>query len=945
MDDAERASGRRTGELLAGRLRLGRLLGEGGFGVVYEAVDETTGRGVAVKLLHPHLIDVREAAGRFRREAAIMSAVRHPNVVEVVDGGSSSDGTLYFAMERLEGEDLSVYLETSGPLRVSVAVAIAGETAAALSAVHAAGIVHRDLKPDNVFLVDDGNGARHVKLLDFGIAKVLEGVTDVSMATRTGTTMGTAYYMAPEQAQARKDVDARADLYALGVILFRMLSGVHPFEDSSYPLLVVKICTEPAPSILAYRADVPVGLAGLINALLAKDPDQRPQTAQEVALRLAAFRAVHDEPRMLEGPDRTAPPRALRIESPLAHAHTMLSELDPAVPPPDRGHGKVVAASLAAFVAILAIGWFVSSRPPALPPAARVTLPRPAPPIQENLFEPATNAEGYRFLNPVPRALPSFHDVAVGGPGIVAMTGRGGALFVYAAHELTRVATGTNATFYAVAWTGTEDLIVAGERGSLVAVHGATHRAIDTHVERTIRDAVVLAPREWVLVGDGGTFLRVAGERASPIDAGVEVDLLSATVHEGSIFAVGADGAIVRWDHTAVTRESSGSRRVLRAIRSCPGGDLYAVGDEGTVLHRRASGSWEPVATRSRETFAALACREGRLLAVGAQGGVLVIGGLQSVRLESGDARAFFGVDSMAGAGVWAVGAGGRLAGVGPDRVLRLTSGVTDTLFDAVPVSGVWVVVGAGGTIARAPDSGGLGFTNIASPLASGLGGIALLDADTAVAVGDLGAILAITLRGVRVLASPSEQNLRDVVARDGSLVAVGTGGVVIRGTDGAFVASVVEGERTFRSISGRPGAATAVGEHGLVARIGAIDIRQLSCGVETNLRGVHDDGHDAYAVGDGGVVVHITDVDCTVEHRGGPDLYAIGPAPGGGLLAVGQTGAALRRSPDGTFEATTIDTGGYDLYAVLADEREVLLVGAGGVVLRAPRLVVPSSR
>jgi len=943
----ESFAGRRTGTVLAGRFRLGSILGEGGFGVVYEAEDLETGKPVAVKLLHIHLADMREVAGRFRREAAVMQAVRHPNVATVIDAGAAEDGTLFFAMERLFGRDLSAVIESEHHMRVGPAVRIVMQVADALTAVHAAGIVHRDLKPDNVHVLE-GEGEPTIKLLDFGVAKVVDATTSqVSMATRTGTTVGTAYYMSPEQAQASKDVDTRADIYSLGVILFRMLAGTHPFEDNSYPLLVVKICTEPPPSLAHFRADVPPALVRLVESMLAKDPAQRPATADDVIERLSAFATIEDEPRVLVAPDIHAAPRALRIESPLAHAPTMASEAphelhDPEAAPRERASTTVLVALGVTAVLALGIGGFALRHraPSEAPQNPAVSLPRPMPAEDAQLFGPTSTSDGYRFLNPLPRALPTFDDVAIAGPGVSAFVGRAGTVFTFVEGRLERATSGTDVALHAVAWAGARDLVVAGDNGTLIVLRDGTPVHIETRVDATLRDIVVVGPREWVVVGDRGTFLRVVNDQASAVDVGDDADLLAATKRGQEVFVVGSEGVVFAWDRHSIRRESSGTHRVLRGIGFCDAANLYAVGDEGTVVRRDAEGVFGPVATRSRESFTDIACRDGRLLASGMRGGVLVISGRSSMRLDSGDERSLYAVDSMPGAGVWVVGAGGRMLGVGTDRILRFTSGTSKTLLDLATVAGAYVAVGTDGTIVRQAERG---FVSIRSPVGSGISGIATIDDAHAVAVGDIGTILLVDYREARILTSPTQANLRDVVARDGAILAVGEGGVVVRGTEGGFAASTISGEPVLRAIAGDPTNAVAVGDGGTVVRFDASGATKIACDSGASLRGVVLEGARAFAVGADGVFVRIEGSICTVEHRGGPDLHTVGPHPDGGFLAAGARGATVVRDPAGQFTMGSIDTGEQDVNGFAADSREIVLVGAGGLVLRRARVVVPS--
>ena len=322
------------------------------------------------------------------------------------------------------------------------------------------------------------------------------------------------------------------------------------------------------------------------------------------------------------------------------------------------------------------------------------------------------------------------------------------------------------------------------------------------------------------------------------------------------------------------------------------------------------------------------------------RGGVLVIAGRSSIRLDSGDERPLHAVDAMPGAGVWVVGAGGRMLGVGLDRVLRFTSGSSKTLLDLATIAGALVAVGTEGTILR---QGERGFEAIRSPVASGFGGIATIDDAHAIAVGDIGAILLVSYRDARMLTSPTEANLRDLVAHDGTILAVGEGGVVVRGSEGAFSTTTLPGAPDLRAIAGDPANAVAVGDRGAIVRFDANGASRVACDVAASLRGVVIDGARAIAVGEDGTFVRIEGLSCTVEHRGGPNLHAVGPHPDGGWLAVGTHGNTVTRSAAGVFTVGSIDTGDQDVFAFFSDTREIILAGAGGLVLRRARVVVPS--
>jgi serine/threonine-protein kinase len=282
------------GRILDRKYRLTRLLGEGGMGSVYEAEHTMLHRRAAVKVLHPEFAESTEAVERFLREAMAASAIGHPNIVEIFDVGQEDDGTTFIVMELLEGNDLGVQLALDGRLNPARVVAIVLQVLSALHEAHHKGIIHRDMKPDNVFLSVDARLREEVKLLDFGVAKVqgqLEGTEEMSM-TRTGVTLGTPYYIAPEQARGRKDIDVRVDLWAVGVMLYEMLSGRLPFEGESYNEIISGVLMDDHRSLREVAPDVPASLAEIVEQALVKDRDLRYQTAAEM---IGDLLPLHDE--------------------------------------------------------------------------------------------------------------------------------------------------------------------------------------------------------------------------------------------------------------------------------------------------------------------------------------------------------------------------------------------------------------------------------------------------------------------------------------------------------------------------------------------------------------------------------------------------------------------------------------------------------------------------
>jgi hypothetical protein len=266
---------------LVGPYRIVGELGGGGMGMVYRAVHALLHRPAAIKVLRPELGTYAMASDRFLTEARATTAIRHPGIVEVYDYGHTEAGNAFIAMELLEGMTLAARLAQRGPLPLVEAMTIARRIAAPLAAAHDRGVVHRDLKPENVFLVRDHEGSPvdHVKLLDFGIAKL--DSTTTAHRTTIGFILGTPAYMSPEQCLGTSDCDHRTDLYALGCILFEMLTGRTPYAAVPTGDLLAAHIRHPVPE-LAKLVSVPAAIERLVTRLLAKSPDERPANAIEV---------------------------------------------------------------------------------------------------------------------------------------------------------------------------------------------------------------------------------------------------------------------------------------------------------------------------------------------------------------------------------------------------------------------------------------------------------------------------------------------------------------------------------------------------------------------------------------------------------------------------------------------------------------------------------------
>jgi eukaryotic-like serine/threonine-protein kinase len=439
-DSISSKAGVKEGDVLAGKYRIDKILGAGGMGVVVAAHHIQLDERVAIKFLLPAALHNKEAVTRFAREARAAVKIKSEHVVRVSDVGTLETGAPYMVMEFLEGSDLSSWLANKGPLPVEQAVEFVLQACEAIAEAHALGIVHRDLKPANLFVLKRPGGSLSVKVLDFGISKVTglgASGPDLSM-TKTSSVMGSPLYMSPEQMQSSKDADARSDIWALGVILYELLTGRPPFEADAMPELVVKILTANPVPIRNLRADAPGGIERVIYKALEKDRGRRYATVGELA---------HD---LIEFGNKRARASVERISSVLQAAGLSASALalppssDTATPPanatmaawgqtsPGAMGGKRMLISAAALVVVTVIVTIavvgrksssdgdiakptVASEPaPAAPPAAAAPAPAAAEPESA---KPAAVAPAVAPAQPEPEAPATATAKASGASG------------------------------------------------------------------------------------------------------------------------------------------------------------------------------------------------------------------------------------------------------------------------------------------------------------------------------------------------------------------------------------------------------------------------------------------------------------------------------------------------------------------------------------------------
>jgi serine/threonine protein kinase len=364
--------------IIAGRFRIECEIGKGGMGTVYRATHLGLERPVAVKIIKQEFAFDRDVADRFMREARTMARLRHTHAAMIFDAGNLPDGRHFIVMEYVEGETLSEALAREGPFSPKRAVRIASDICEVLSEAHGLGIIHRDLKPSNIMLNERG-----VCVLDFGVAKVLATSADATAThatTGSGMVIGTPRYMSPEQCLGHR-IEARSDLYSLGVLLYEMLAGYPPFTDPLASAVLVKQATAPPEPLTSIRPDIPPPLAQTVHMLLAKRPDQRPINAHEARVFL----------------EKSIAARARRQLDTQPFAGTMAT-LNPASRPTI--FRAVTPIAMLVLVGLLLLVWdggssWVSSTPDAPVEAAAITP-------KEAKIASATP------LKSVPRALPAI---------------------------------------------------------------------------------------------------------------------------------------------------------------------------------------------------------------------------------------------------------------------------------------------------------------------------------------------------------------------------------------------------------------------------------------------------------------------------------------------------------------------------------------------------------
>jgi serine/threonine protein kinase len=435
--------GVREGDVLGGKYRVERVLGVGGMGVVVAAHHIQLGERVAVKFLLPEALNNDEAVARFAREAQAAARIKSEHVARVTDVGTLPDGGPYIVMEYLDGGDLASWIKRRGALPVGVAVEFVLQACVAVADAHAIGIIHRDLKPSNLFCVRRSDGRLTIKVIDFGISKVSPAGGSAVPDTRTAAVMGSPPYMSPEQMRSAKDVTAESDIWSLGVILFELMVGRTPFEAETVTELAIKVTTEPAPPLRAFRAEIPGGLEAVVLKCLEKDRRARFRNVAELARDLLPFAPA----RARASVDRIAgilQEAALSAQAPAASLFPDDGDRSPGGPLPPQGGtmpgrglgrravwgmGVAGAFALVGFAASVAVfrgpppgpgprpaNTHVSDSPPSLKPSSPVDRPELRAPTAPGASPSAATLAPAVPEPPPPRAAASASAAAAGVP-------------------------------------------------------------------------------------------------------------------------------------------------------------------------------------------------------------------------------------------------------------------------------------------------------------------------------------------------------------------------------------------------------------------------------------------------------------------------------------------------------------------------------------------------
>jgi serine/threonine protein kinase len=416
--------------IVAGKYEIVRLIGRGGMGSVWEGRHASLGTRVAIKFIDQEYVGSREAQSRFATEARAAATIQSKHAIQIFDHGVTEDGRPYIVMELLLGEPLDKRIERLGRISLQETARVLGQVARALQRAHEAGIIHRDLKPENIFLVRSPDDDDEIaKVLDFGIAKIKGPPSDLGLtsSTKTGAVLGTPYYMSPEQARGLRSIDHRSDLWSLGVIAYKCITGVLPFDGESVGDLLVKICTAPPPIPSLTLPGLPKAFDAWFLRVLEREPAQRYASASELGEALSYAAGISAR----RAPDEHTPHaqtvRATVAVGPLTAMPTAAgitsAPFTASASPSGSSRGVWFAVLAAALVGgsigVLAVVQLMSARPNAsvASGSSSIAVPASAPPTARasasatSIVIPSATATAIPTLTPTASPLPTtvFH--------------------------------------------------------------------------------------------------------------------------------------------------------------------------------------------------------------------------------------------------------------------------------------------------------------------------------------------------------------------------------------------------------------------------------------------------------------------------------------------------------------------------------------------------------
>jgi serine/threonine-protein kinase len=398
------------GQIIDGKYRIVRLIGEGGMGAVFEGENTRISRRVAIKVLHGAALGNPETVQRFEREAQAAGRIGSDHILEILDLGTLPDGARYMVMEFLNGDTLSTRIRKAGALPPATVVYLIRQALVGLGAAHQAGIVHRDLKPDNLFVLNEKAGNRDfVKLIDFGISKFNSLGGDMSM-TRTGAVMGTPYYMSPEQAKGSGQVDHRSDLYAMGVIMYEAVTGSVPFNANTFNELLFKIVLSDPPPLSQVAPHVDPRFAAVVAKAMAREPSDRYGSAAELIQALDGLSNMSTVALPHGSVTAAQPPADARTVGTFAASQTGV---------PKRSRAPLFAALAGGAVVLIggaAAALFASKHDGSSPTAGSAASPSVVEPTHEAPPTPSLTAAEPVPTPPVPVATESAAPPAVAAP-------------------------------------------------------------------------------------------------------------------------------------------------------------------------------------------------------------------------------------------------------------------------------------------------------------------------------------------------------------------------------------------------------------------------------------------------------------------------------------------------------------------------------------------------